>query len=1082
MAARRGRGPLTALLGRLRQGLSGPATPPEPSAPGPWPPERPPATGEEWRACVRSAPEGDAKAVELLKEMAEDLASPDDASAELLLALAEFWQADSSWGTVSELSQRALELAPESLDAHLLLAEAQLRRSRPAAAIDTLRAALAVSDDDSQRSRVRLKLAEALLSLDRFEEAWELYAELGDGELGLSELLHLAYCAVRVGKPDAAERAYARAYPADSERDALGFDRLKAAGSQLRRFQRTDEALRLLAPLGPESSEEELWLAHRAAILEEDFPRAIELLELSAARNPGSERVALARAQLLELCGQVDAAVEVYRSTTHEFARYRAGSLLLERGGDARESVELYLAVAAPAPGLGGEDLATALSAEVDPALETDVAALAQLTSPDTATGRDAQQTAEILARIFPRLSHESTVVPVGLALARAYAALGEWSGAWRTITLLRSRHLPAVSLRKSGRIPAASIETVYAEMREALPLDEHLVMWESNLAESTSCNPLALCLAVLEHPDYAELQHVWIVEPGATIHPRLLGRDNVRFIAPGSFAHLRTLATAKHLINNSTYEAFFSKREGQRCLSTWHGIPWKTLGLDKSDETFAISGMQRSSLHADVILAPDEHTVRVLTRSVNTELLTTATLMRTDYPRNDLAKQLSAGARAEIRAQLGLSAGEKLVLFMPTWRGQFRQRKAEVERTLRLTRELAAHDEVGPGYRVVLRAHHYVRQSFASGATPADVLLAPERIDTYELLGAADALVTDYSSVLFDAASLGVPVVKLVGDIDDYRAERGLYFGPEEVPGANAIDAAEARTALAEALRDPRGFAEAYRAATERFGGAAGGTASRDVVDVFFGGAAPARVFPPPSDHDARRLLIYGGDLADGPVTTALERLLADLDGSAAEAVPGTTHGSTTHGSQAFAAHVFVQKKALEQADPARSVELTSRSRVIPFTASPACTVMEGEALAAFSRPQFRRSAIVEQQLVRLYLRDAARQFGATQFDTVLDFSGRDPRQTAFFALGLTPRSDFSGIVLHDDRRQQTETEMPGLAAGTRLFDHFDFTASDTTELTQRNRDYLERFGFAPITHRTLAGTEALLEALGEC
>ena len=49
---------------------------------------------------------------------------------------------------------------------------------------------------------------------------------------------------------------------------------------------------------------------------------------------------------------------------------------------------------------------------------------------------------------------------------------------------------------------------------------------------------------------------------------------------------------------------------------------------------------------------------------------------------------------------------------------------------------------------------------------------------DTSRLLLAADALITDYSSVMFDFSVTGKPMYFLVPDLEHYRSElRGLYF-----------------------------------------------------------------------------------------------------------------------------------------------------------------------------------------------------------------------------------------------------------------------------------------------------------------
>src|SRR5699024_4942494 len=102
---------------------------------------------------------------------------------------------------------------------------------------------------------------------------------------------------------------------------------------------------------------------------------------------------------------------------------------------------------------------------------------------------------------------------------------------------------------------------------------------------------------------------HVWSILPDAEIHPHLLGRDNVVFVRKGSPGYQQHLATAAFLINNSTFETHFAKREGQTFINTWHGIPWKTLGMDQKTERFEYGNIARNLLHADAILAPDNHT-----------------------------------------------------------------------------------------------------------------------------------------------------------------------------------------------------------------------------------------------------------------------------------------------------------------------------------------------------------------------------------------------------------------------------------------------------------------------------------------
>ena len=62
-----------------------------------------------------------------------------------------------------------------------------------------------------------------------------------------------------------------------------------------------------------------------------------------------------------------------------------------------------------------------------------------------------------------------------------------------------------------------------------------------------------------------------------------------------------------------------------------------------------------------------------------------------------------------------------------------------------------------------------------AEGPRVIDVTGFP---DTSQLLLAADALITDYSSVMFDFSVTGKPMYFLVPDMEHYRGElRGFYF-----------------------------------------------------------------------------------------------------------------------------------------------------------------------------------------------------------------------------------------------------------------------------------------------------------------
>src|SRR5690606_35318721 len=194
-------------------------------------------------------------------------------------------------------------------------------------------------------------------------------------------------------------------------------------------------------------------------------------------------------------------------------------------------------------------------------------------------------------------------------------------------------------------------------------------------------------------------------------------------------------------------------------------------------------------------------------------------------YPRNDALVLDGASERAATRALLGIDETERVVLYAPTWRDD---RPEMVE--FAGAREAAA--GLGEDVVVLVRGHSrtLLPGRDADGTRVIDVTGFP---DTTRLLLAADALVTDYSSVMFDFSATGKPMYFLVPDIEHYRGElRGFYFDlGERAPGPLVRTQDELVAALADSGHVAR-YAERYAAWQRQFNALDDGGAARRVVD----------------------------------------------------------------------------------------------------------------------------------------------------------------------------------------------------------------------------------------------------------
>jgi CDP-glycerol glycerophosphotransferase (TagB/SpsB family) len=190
-------------------------------------------------------------------------------------------------------------------------------------------------------------------------------------------------------------------------------------------------------------------------------------------------------------------------------------------------------------------------------------------------------------------------------------------------------------------------------------------------------------------------------------------------------------------------------------------------------------------------------------------------------YPRNDRLAAATPGDVERVRASLGIAPGQTAVLYAPTHR---EYEEAYVPR-LDLGRLAAA---LGPDHVVLVRPHYFYDPEPLVGAQLVDVASHPS---VEELCLAADVLLTDYSSIMFDYAVLDRPIVIHAPDWDEYRARRGVYFDLlAEPPGAVTRTQQEVVEALAERADGERA---AFR---ERFCALDDGHAAERVVRRVWG------------------------------------------------------------------------------------------------------------------------------------------------------------------------------------------------------------------------------------------------------
>jgi CDP-ribitol ribitolphosphotransferase len=167
---------------------------------------------------------------------------------------------------------------------------------------------------------------------------------------------------------------------------------------------------------------------------------------------------------------------------------------------------------------------------------------------------------------------------------------------------------------------------------------------------------------------------------------------------------------------------------------------------------------------------------------------------------------------------------GRRVVTYAPTFRGRGKGKRAGMALDGPRLR-----DALPPSDVLVLKSHPNLNLAHVDSAG-FDVIV-DARSDMNELLAVTDILITDYSSSIFEYALLGRPLVLLVGDLDEYERDPGLYLDyRREMVGTQVSDT----DGVIDAILNDRFDTSGYERFVARHLGACDGDASRRVIEHF--------------------------------------------------------------------------------------------------------------------------------------------------------------------------------------------------------------------------------------------------------
>jgi len=462
----------------------------------------------------------------------------------------------------------------------------------------------------------------------------------------------------------------------------------------------------------------------------------------------------------------------------------------------------------------------------------------------------------EYLARFplhFPMWGGEPRIAPSGIYRLRI-----EWAGtgfAPIDSGALGAR-LPLEFARSDVRLWVQQNADGRVRLEIAPPLDqqERSRYWQRRMRESSAltasdrpARPAVFfrCLYGEVTGDSAEAIHHELRRRGSpleliwsTIDHRVPVPEGGTRVLEHSEEFYRAINGSKYLVVNVHQPDWFVRGREQVVIQTMHGYPFKLAGRRHWEASglppARIASFEARAAEWDYFVSPAAYATPLLEEFLPREAWR-GQMLEIGYPRNDILLRAEAEQiRQRTRAELGIPEDRKAVLYAPTYRDylsldEFRARPIA-------SLDLARLADRFRDTQVILVRGHVMNSRVGYSVAGQNVIDVTDHPSITDLMLASDAAILDYSSLRFDYALTGKPMLFHVPDLEEYFEGRApmVPYGPTAPgPWVRTFDEVAAGLANLDAVREE--YADAVRRFRAQYLELEDGAAAGRLVDAVF-------------------------------------------------------------------------------------------------------------------------------------------------------------------------------------------------------------------------------------------------------
>lgn len=302
-------------------------------------------------------------------------------------------------------------------------------------------------------------------------------------------------------------------------------------------------------------------------------------------------------------------------------------------------------------------------------------------------------------------------------------------------------------------------------------PLKKNMIVFSNFDGKGYGDNPKYICNKI----DKSKYECIWVVNDMKEVMP--IGIKKVKY---GSLEHYRALAEAHFWVDNMHKNMITQKRLGQIYIQTWHGEgPLKKIEYDSQELPQSYYNIIDHDVNMiDYFISGSEFKTKQCKRAFRYH----GCILETGNPRDDIffcKKNYKESIFPNLKHK-------KWILYAPT----YRKKKSNVinpDIIISRYREKFNEDCI-----ILIKEHPNMTNKANIYKYSENVINMSNYPDTQELLMAADILITDYSSIMWDFSLQKKLVILFHPDVESYNKEREYYLPFEKLPYCEAFNIEE--------------------------------------------------------------------------------------------------------------------------------------------------------------------------------------------------------------------------------------------------------------------------------------------------